>query len=356
MSIKIFAAGDIVNNTGNPNFVDKKLNAIIQNHDISFCNFEAPVETTGNKIIKAGPHLFQDKSSVRYTKEMGFNLFSLANNHIYDYGEIGLKNTLNEIKKEKIHYVGAGLNYEEAYNPLIITINKTKIGFIAAAEAQFGCLTEDNNKSGYAWINNNKIEKTILSLKNRVDIIILSSHAGAESTYVPLPEWRDRYKYLCDIGVDLLLGHHPHVPQGYEKHVNSYIFYSLGNFYFDTANHEKSSNDSYSLSINIDDNKIIDINFIYHKNINNQTTLVEKKDVNFSIKELIDILTIDYENHVTKLVISYFKSFYHGYYKTALSKELDNMTIAEATLLLHNIKIDSHRYVVQRALEKLYGR
>ena len=354
MSIKIFASGDIVNNTGNSNFVDENLKTIIQEHDISFCNFEAPIETSSNKIIKAGPHIFQNKDSIKYTKEVGFNLFSLANNHIYDYGETGLKNTIDKIKEENIKYLGAGLNYEEAYQPLIIDINNTRIGFIAASEAQFGCLTENNEKSGYAWINSNKIDKTILMLRNQVDLIILSSHAGAESTYVPLPEWRDRYKYLCDIGVNLILGHHPHVPQGYEEYNTSYIFYSLGNFYFDTANHEKTSNDSYSLSINIENNKIKNIDFIYHKNINNQTTLVDEDKINFSIENLNNILKINYEENVNELVINYFKSFYYNYYKTALSNELDKITTNQAILLLHNIKIDSHRYIVQRALEKLY--
>jgi poly-gamma-glutamate capsule biosynthesis protein CapA/YwtB (metallophosphatase superfamily) len=56
------------------------------------------------------------------------------------------------------------------------------------------------------------------------------THAGVENIKFPIKEWRDRYKRFCDVGVDVVIGHHPHVPQGYEKQNKSMIFYSLGNF------------------------------------------------------------------------------------------------------------------------------
>lgn len=244
MSIKIFACGDVVNTTENKNFVSGGLKKIIREADISVCNFEAPIKTDSQPIPKAGPNIYQSRESIKYLKEAGFNLCSLANNHIYDFGREGLHSTIEEIKKFNLEYVGAGLDFESAYREKVFNIQGTKIGFLAACEAEFGCLTEDENRGGYAWLNHYLIEDKIRKLKKYVDIIILIAHAGVEEIDIPLPEWRGKYKRFCDLGVDILIGHHPHVPQGFEQYKKSLIFYSLGNFYFDTQSFKNKTDDS----------------------------------------------------------------------------------------------------------------
>jgi len=71
---------------------------------------------------------------------------------------------------------------------------------------------------------------TCIKLKAEVNFVVLIAYAGVEDIYFPIKEWRERYKRLCDIGVDVIIGRHPHVPQGYEKHNDSIILYSLGDF------------------------------------------------------------------------------------------------------------------------------
>lgn len=128
--------------------------------------------------------------------------FSLADNHIYDYGNSDLKATIGDFKKYNIKYLGASLNFENAYKPEIIKIKDTKVGFLAFCEAEFGSLTEDENRSGYAWINHPSVNKRVIDIKSKVDILIMMVHAGAEDAPLPLPEWRNRYKELCDLGAD----------------------------------------------------------------------------------------------------------------------------------------------------------
>jgi poly-gamma-glutamate synthesis protein (capsule biosynthesis protein) len=95
MTLKLFASGDVVNFNGKNDFVDYKLREVIQTADIAICNFEAPIKHKDMKPIKkAGPHLYQSKESVEYLKDVGFNMVSLANNHIYDYGQEALENTI----------------------------------------------------------------------------------------------------------------------------------------------------------------------------------------------------------------------------------------------------------------------
>jgi poly-gamma-glutamate synthesis protein (capsule biosynthesis protein) len=364
MSVKLFACGDVVNSTANPDFIDPSLKYIIQSCDISIANFEAPVKIENMRPIpKVGPHLYQPKESIYYLKEAGFTMVSLANNHIYDYGQLALEKTIEELCKREIQFVGAGLTFEEAYTPKIIEKNGIKLGIIAACENEFGCLYEDQNRGGYAWLLNRNIEDNIRKLKNEVDYIIVIAHAGVEDISIPIKEWRDLYRRFCDIGVDVVIGHHPHVPQGYERYNNSLIFYSLGNFYFDTPSFRNSPDDSYSVIIEFNQSRKIQYNIIYHKKINGKVLLVDEEKVSFNIEELNNLLMVDYERRNNEICLELFHKYYYGYYKTAI--RFSPITLIKKLLfikrdsfynhlfLLHNIKIDSHRFVVQRALSLL---
>lgn len=370
MSLKLFACGDIVNNEENKDFLDENLRNIIKNSDFSMCNFEAPIETLNMKAIKkSGPHVYQSDKSVQYISEVGFDMVSLANNHIYDYGQDALENTIDELKKYDIDTVGGGIDFRSAYESKIIEKNGIKIGLIAAAENEFGCLYEEENRGGYAWIFHHLIEDNIRAAKDKVDAVVLIAHAGVEDILFPIKEWRDRYKRLCDVGVDVIIGHHPHVPQGYEKYNNSMIFYSLGNFYFDTASFKKKSDDSYSVILKFEKKGLKDFEVIYHKKIAGQTCMVDKNSVNFDLNFLNRLLNNEYKKRNNEINIELFHKYYYDYYNYALGKLSKNATIIQVIkwwvvklffknknkdnqnlMLLHNIKIDSHRFVVQRAL------
>jgi poly-gamma-glutamate synthesis protein (capsule biosynthesis protein) len=113
-------------------------------------------------------------------------------------------------------HVGAGQNFRKAYMLKTIEIKGFKVGFLAFCESEFGAYTnKESQKYGYAWINHDLVDEIIKRNRSKVDILILSSHAGVEEMPLPLPEWRSRYKELCDLGVDIIIGHHPHVPQGW---------------------------------------------------------------------------------------------------------------------------------------------
>jgi poly-gamma-glutamate synthesis protein (capsule biosynthesis protein) len=310
---------------------------------------------------------------VKTLKDTGFNLLSIANNHIYDYGDSALKNTIDIISKQELLTVGAGKNFDDTYRPVIIEKNNIKIGILAACENEFGCLSKDESRSGYAWINHHKIDDNIRKLKSEVDFIIFIAHTGAECIDVPLPEWRERYKRICDLGVNAVIGHHPHVPQGFEKYYNCLIFYSLGNFYFDTVGFEKTTDDSFSVILNIDKNRNLDYELVYHRKVNNVTTLSSKKDVNFSIENLNKNLNDNYKEYINKLAIELYYKRYLPYYQSALNAYPTNKPFLKkifyfiklllfqkrnikerSLLLLHNIRIESHRYIVERALSLLY--
>jgi poly-gamma-glutamate synthesis protein (capsule biosynthesis protein) len=370
MAINLFACGDIVNFTSKQAFIDKNLRNIISDCDFALCNFEAPIKTENMcPIKKAGPHLYQSNESISYLKKAGFNITSLANNHIYDYGQNALSATIEELRNNKIEFVGGGESFEEAYQVKIIEKNDIKICLLAGCENEFGCLFEKQNRGGYAWIFHDQIEDNIREWKQKVDFVVLIVHAGVEDIQFPIKEWRDKYRRFSDIGVDVIIGHHPHVPQGYEKYNKSVIFYSLGNFYFDTASFENKTNDSYSVILKFYKDIKTDFEIIYHKMVESQTKLVNKNDVSFNLEYLNSLLGDGYKQRNDEISLKLFNNYYSDYYKMALGRIINKFGTINliksfirrilfskkerknrSLLLLHNIRIDTHRFVVQRAL------
>lgn len=373
MSVKIFACGDVVNSLGNVDWLSPGLIDAIKNADFAVANFEAPIQTDNMAPIpKAGPHLYQSAKSIECLKNAGFTHVSLANNHIYDFGELAFRNTVSALTDNGISYIGASFNFDDSYKPRIVEKDDLKIAIFAACENEFGCHYDEGlQRSGYAWLLHPRLDAEIKAVKASVDFVILIAHAGAENIPIPIKEWRQRYKVLCDLGVNVLIGHHPHVPQGVEVHNGSYIFYSLGNFYFDCVGFESKPDDSYSVLLEFFKNGQFTVGYIFHKKDNMTVSSVTESSVNFNFASLNKMLCDDYDRLNDEFSLDLFQSSYLNYYynavglqpgfkgaikyfiKSLLGKQ-NNNAAGRGLLLLHNIRIDTHRFVVQRALSLKY--
>jgi poly-gamma-glutamate capsule biosynthesis protein CapA/YwtB (metallophosphatase superfamily) len=369
MSASIFISGDIMNTCRSSSFISHELKKIILSQDFAICNFEAPVEGVGYKIMKAGPNHNQKEETIRLLKNDGFDLILLANNHIYDYGEEALAYTLKVASKQKMLTIGAGLSKKDVYKPLVKEINGTKIGIINACEAQFGVLDyiSSNQESGYAWINHPQIEDAIRTTKKDVDKVIVCAHAGLEDYPVPISEWKNTYKRLCDMGADCIVASHPHVPQGYEIYHDKPIFYSLGNFYFDTSSFEKSADYSFSVLLELTKEQI-QFKLIYHHKENGIVGLSDKHkspididDLNnqLSNTKILDQVYLDaYHNITLPFFSSVFNSlqysgsifqFFKRFVKLFLySKKFKRK---RELLLLHLLRNETYRWVTQKAVQ-----
>ncbi len=368
--VNLFFCGDVAIQKGNGFSICSNLKTEIVNSDFAICNFEGPeISLDSQKYPKAGPHIGQETGSIRLLKDVGFNVFSLANNHIMDFGESAIKNTLDAISLNKCHQVGVGENYLNSYEPLILTKDGISIAVFAAGENEFGCNFEEGNKYGFGWLFSEVLERQITSYKSQCDFLVLNAHAGVENIEFPLVEWQRRYRVLCDLGIDVIVGHHPHVPQGIETYKNSTIFYSLGNFHFLTKYSTSSSLQSFSVKFEFNSNKTFSYQLLYHLNDNGLVKLVSKEDVNFDIHYLSNLCGHELLTLNEKKSLEVFQSYYEGYYRAALGAPSFQRTflsdlrflikfligkrqlnIKQLILLLHNIKIDSHRFIVQRAL------
>ena len=200
--------------------------------DYAIVNFECTVTKSNIKIKKTGPCLkTENLNSLKALKYVGFDLLTLANNHIQDYSDEGVLDTINYSNQNGLATIGAGLNTTEASKPVIKKIKDFKVGFLNIAENEF-CAAEENKPGAYTFdfINNTKIIK---ELKNKVDKIVLIYHGGREHYQLPTPNQRRRLRYFIDCGVDAIVAHHTHCVSGFEYYNDKPIVYSLGNFLFD---------------------------------------------------------------------------------------------------------------------------
>ena len=262
----LFICGDIVNFRNTEGLIcSGDLAELISNADCSICNFEAPVSGFGTPQPKSGPHIAQLPVTVDGLKKQGFDLFLLANNHIMDYGPDGLEATMERLSRVGLECLGAGPDADSAYAPHIQTIRELKIGMVNACEAQFGVLDfyTGDQQAGYAWIHHPRIDNTIRSLRRQCDFVLVFAHAGLEYYPIPQKEWRARYRHFCDLGADVVIGSHPHVPQGHEGHGESLIYYSLGNFYFDSRKKPKE-NCSYAVWLELEKGRPPRFKPVYH--------------------------------------------------------------------------------------------
>ncbi len=365
--IKMSFIGDICLKQ-KPFKLSKSLIFYLKDQDVVSCNFEGPLNFSNEiPIIKVGPCLSQNKKAITYLQQNNISFFNLSNNHIMDYGKESLGRTIEKLPPNS--YCGAGLTREEAYKPLIKKINGLKIGFLSLAEWGFGA-SDDEQKYGFAWINHRCVNKLVEETKREVDVLIIQVHAGVEEIELPLPEWRDRYKELIDLGADLIVGHHPHVPQGWEEYKGKYIFYSLGNFYMENSGcmYEKS----FILNVQICNelkisSKIIPI-FRNRENIGT----IKDKSYEYYLENLSKrIISKDYMEEVNNISKKLWADRYNYYYSSACNglsinskfksgiRIIRNLLFGndfDKVLLVHNLKIESHRYIVERYLNMILNK
>lgn len=244
--MKIAILGDLFVPQPEQVIIDDSVKDVLIFCDYRIINLEAPIEDGQNSIVhKSGPIIKHSESILRFLSELKINALTLANNHIMDAGESGFHYT----KKKLNGYLmmGAG-SWEEAYHLHIIENNGLKIGFLNLCEMQFGMLsdewTQGEGSIGCAWVNHPSVNPLIINSKKVVDKLIVICHAGVENIDVPLPEWRDRYREMVDLGCDAVVAHHPHIVQGYELYRGAPICYSLGNFCF--SNDNKTGDDNWN--------------------------------------------------------------------------------------------------------------
>lgn len=315
---KIFVCGDIINQFCHTQFIDPNFCKIISHCDYAIGNLEGVEAKEDCNILE----MQQVPGTIKNLKNAGFNLMLLANNHIADYGEDGLKRTIRLLKDNNIDYIGAGTTFSEAYAYKIVEIGRKKFAFLNICEAQAGYFQYKSQKYGYAWLGHNMVESLIREARKQADYLIVFVHAGLEHYQLPLRQFRLLYQHYCDLGASCVIASHPHIVQGIETFNNSIIAYSLGNFYFPrTPEADKFSdqeNEAFSIVLNFE-NDVISYDIIYHGITNGIVSIVEPSPKT-NVVELSQKLTEPfYTNALNKQNIDAFTKVSRNLYWTAFN-------------------------------------
>lgn len=231
---RVFFAGDFCSKPSTSFIsVSDELKDLIQSCDLRIVNFEVPLKPSIEMPPRRYERFWQNDDVPLFLMKLGFNLFTLANNHAFDWGDKGFKKTQAALGDACF---GAG-EYNDAYKVMVREINGIKIGFLSLTyAAHFGVFKDvfHHEGLGCAYINDLRVNHDIINAKKCVDFLFILPHDGVEYIDVPLPETIARYRDFIDYGADGVIASHPHCPQGWEEYKGKPIFYSLGNFFFNS--------------------------------------------------------------------------------------------------------------------------
>ncbi len=226
----LFSRGDVEELFG------EQLLETLQDADYRIFNLETPLTDVAAPISKIGGALIAPTATVAAMKEIGVDLFTLANNHIMDQGEQGFHSTCKTLEDSGIAYVGAGRNTKAASKPYVIAVRDKKVGIYACAEHEFSIATE--NCCGANPVDLLESPDHIAQLKQKCDYVIVLYHGGKEYYRYPSPILQKVCRKFADKGADLVVCQHSHCIGSYEYYKESCLVYGQGNFIFDDGEME----------------------------------------------------------------------------------------------------------------------
>ena len=254
---------------------DKDLLAYLKDGDLRIANLECSVTRTDNKLPYQTLHLKAEP--VMSTIYDTFDVYSIANNHIMDYGEGGLLDTIEFLNNTNKSFFGAGKNKNEALLPIIKEINGIKIAFIAFNRFNVA----SSSKAGTAPEDFKTIIKSIKQLKQNGCFVILYPHWNYQWIKYPAPDEKNKGYKLIDAGADIIVGAHPHIVQGHETYKDKSIYHSLGNFVFRNTKYTKNIPEfgqSFVLTIEINEDLSYVTSILPTKTNNDGVTIMNADD------------------------------------------------------------------------------
>jgi len=280
----------------------KNIKEILGENDLTIGNLESPLISEKNAAKKT---FYGTPDFAPFLKENNINVLNLANNHILEHGSKGFYNTVDKLQSLNLDIIGNIIDSQS--NIVYKEINGIRIAIAGFSNVDLETIKNDNC---FAVLNEKNVTRALESMKEfDADYKILCFHWGNEYINIPSLQQRKMAYTFIDKGADIIVGHHPHVIQPYEKYKNGHVFYSLGNFMFDFL-HSKVVRTGLAVTINLNKNKIAYINLIgiklSYKNTLNLMPAKKFKNHFAKIEELYDKFIVlnddDYQKHYYALL------------------------------------------------------
>lgn len=206
------------------------LREVFQADSLNIVNLESPLTAASTPLPKTGPSMKAHPDQAAVLKGMGVQVVSLANNHIADYGTEGIKDTIKTLDDHQVAFtgiIGADISSEKC-----IDYQGIRIALLNFTENEWS--TNPNRGYHAAAIDPVSNFYAIQRAKKIADIVLVLTHTGNEYFSYPTLRMREWFRFFIQAGADAVINHHPHCISGMESYQNKPIFYSLGNFWFDS--------------------------------------------------------------------------------------------------------------------------
>jgi len=330
-----------------------------ENKDLSIANLECPLTTSETAIAKDGPNIKAEPVAVNMALEIGIDVLSLGNNHIMDYGQEGLVETINVLDENRIPHLGAGLNVNEARKPLIVDKKGVRIAFLSFCETEFNIGSP--TKAGCAPIEIHGVCEAICKAKKEADLVIPLFHCGSEHYPLPSPRIKRQCRVFADCGAAAVICHHTHTVEGFEVYKDVPIFYGLANFVFGYRRKKRKRrphwNEGLMARIDFNAKGAVAFGLIPYffdaEEIQFKRLQEDRRRVFFNRLELLNRIIED-DNKLESLWKEYSLRRYRNWYSSTLKKARlyfwRNKARRDMTLW-HNRANESHNDVIVTALD-----
>jgi poly-gamma-glutamate synthesis protein (capsule biosynthesis protein) len=206
--------------------------ALLSGADVTVVNLETVVTTRGTPQPK-NFHFRAPASAFTAVRDAGIDAVTIANNHILDYGRVGLADTLAAAQAAGFPAFGAGADASAAWTPWITTVAGTRIAYLGFSEVQelASSWVATPGRSGVAHIND--LSRTLAAVREarrHADVVIVFMHWGTEGDSCPNASQKTLAAKLADAGANIIIGSHVHTLQGSGWLGHTYVAYGMGNF------------------------------------------------------------------------------------------------------------------------------
>lgn len=272
-SVHILFAGDLlldrgirlqIKRNGGIDHLFSGVDSVIETHDYFVVNLETPLTDIESPLNKK--YIFRsDGKHAKDLARLGVTHAVLSNNHSMDQGKIGLVDTYKRLSIANIEEIGFGINYDDFCKPGIIKKNNHTIALFGSIQIPVENWFQLDNQPGVCQKKGQELVDDIKTYRNTHPNhkIIVNLHWGMEYLSTPNFTQIEHAKNLIDAGADAIIGHHPHVIQSIQEYKGKMIYYSIGNFIFDSKH--PNSKKAFLISVEIDsDGKVICKDILIH--------------------------------------------------------------------------------------------
>lgn len=244
-NLRIAAVGDILLDrrvgaaiaADGPDYPFERVAPVLRDADLALGNLECPITDSDARAPK--PFSFRVRpAAARGLIPSGLDILGLANNHTLDCGRSGLADTMSWIDRARLSYCGAGASARRAGTGREIRVGGHRVRFLSFCDVIQDASFPTAGSPTIAQLPAEEVRRAIQTARRRSDLVVASFHWGAEYANYPTTRQRELARLAARAGADLILGHHPHVLQGFEwlrgpDGRRVLAAYSLGNFVFD---------------------------------------------------------------------------------------------------------------------------